>query len=390
MQIETLTITGYRALRDVTFKELTPFTVLCGPNGSGKSTVMDVFAFLHETFTLGLRQAWDKRNRLDGIRTRGYEGNVAFELKYRAPNDEGKERLVTYRLEIGEEAYLPVVVGEKLTWSVAPGSGRPKEILSFAHGRGSVFDERTERTSDEILASRDLLAVSALGQFQQHPRVKALRDFITGWYLSYLSADATRATTDAGPQPRLNQTGDNLANVIQYYQETHPDVLARIFADLARQVPRLESVLPVRMADGRLLLRLKDAPFAEPILSKFASDGTLRLLAYLTLLHDPCPPPVIGIEEPENQLHPKVVPILAANIREMSGRSQVVVTTHSAEFLTDVRPRELWTIHRGPDGFAQVERASDSSLVLNMLRAGASLPELWTEGYLAGADPTTL
>lgn len=390
MRIETLTVRGYRALRDVTMKDLSPLTVLCGANGSGKSTFIDVFAFLHETFTVGLRAAWDKRNRMEGIRSRGYRGNVRFELKYRAPDESGTHRLVTYALEIGEDRYLPVVVSERLTWSTSPGPGRPRGILQFARGQGEVFDESTETNTAESLASPDLLAVSALGQVQRHPRVKALRDFITGWYLSYLNADATRTTTEAGPQPRLSQSGDNLANVIQFYQETHPDRLDRIFTDLARQVPRLENVLPMTMPDGRLLLRLKDRPFDEPILSKFTSDGTLRLLAYLTILHDPAPPPVIGIEEPENQLHPKVVPLLAENIKQMSGRSQVVVTTHSPEFLTNLTPRELWAIHRRDDGFADIARVSANVRVRNMLTEGASLAQLWSEGYLTGADPQGL
>ena len=58
-RITALNVRNYRALRDVTLKELTPLTVLLGPNGSGKSTVFDVFAFLSECFTDGIRKAWD-------------------------------------------------------------------------------------------------------------------------------------------------------------------------------------------------------------------------------------------------------------------------------------------------------------------------------------------
>src|SRR2546427_8669457 len=50
------------------------------------------------------------------------------------------------------------------------------------------------------------------------------------------------------------------------------------------------------------LFRSKDAPFSQPILSKFVSDGTLKMLAYLTILYDPHPPQLVGIEEPENYL----------------------------------------------------------------------------------------
>ena len=387
MRVERLRVQNYRVLHDVEFRDLTPLTVLCGANGSGKSTVFDVFAFLNEAFTQGLRPAWDRRNRIDAIRSKGASGPVSIQISYRAPNEAGLNRLVTYTLSVDQIGVIPIVVSEVLTWSTAPGSGRPREILKFAQGQGQVYDESSETYEDESLASPDLLAVSALGQFQAHPRVRALRDFITGWYLSYISADGTRTTPSAGPEPRLSQSGDNLANVVQYLQESHPDRLRLIFETLAMRVPQLESVLPQPLEDGRILLRLKDRPFTEPVLSRFASDGTLKLLAYLTILLDPDSPAVVAIEEPENQLHPKLLPILAEEIRQISDRSQVLVTTHSHEFLGSVRPKELWMINRGDDGFARVWRASDSEIVMTMMAAGASLGDLWSEGYLSAADP---
>lgn len=387
MRIEELRVRNYRVLRDVVFADLTPLTVLCGANGSGKSTVFDVFAFLNEAFTKGLRSAWDARNRIDSIRSRGASGSISFDLKYKAPNDDGQVRMVTYSLSVDQSGVAPVVRSEKLRWSTNPGAGRPRDILSFALGKGKVFDEASREYEVEELASKDLLAVSALGQFRAHPRVKALRDFIQGWYLSYVSADGTRTTPASGPEPRLSQSGDNLANVIQYLNEEHPDRLQEIFALLSRRVPQLESVLPQQLDDGRLLLRLKDKPFAEPVLSRFASDGTLKLLAYLTVLHDPNPFEVIGIEEPENQLHPKLLPILAEEISEVSARSQVLVTTHSPEFVNAIRPEELWAVSRGDDGFARVQRASRIPGVPQMIDAGATLGDLWSEGYLRLADP---
>lgn len=386
LQIEQLRVQNYRVLRDVTFKDLTPFTVLTGANGSGKSTVFDVFAFLHEAFTRGLRPAWDDRNRVDAIRSRGQRGPVSFEIKYRAPDLDDKWRLVTYRVEIDQEGTLPVVVSEKLRWSTALAQGRPRDILSFERGEGSVYDEARGVYDHEVLASSDLLAVSALGQLRSHPRVKLLRDFIQGWYLSYVSAGETRGTPTFGPEPRLTRSGDNLANVIQYLLEHDPDRLAGIFRLLSRRIPQLESVLPEQLADGRMLLQLKDKPFSEPVLARFASDGTLKLLAYLTVLHGPALPEVIGIEEPENQLHPELVPLLAEEFREVSGSAQVLVTTHSPEFLRQVHPKELWMLSRTDDGFTRVGRASEDGRAVAMFDAGATLGSLWTEGYLAMAN----
>ncbi|WP_197538275.1 AAA family ATPase [Mycobacterium canetti] len=370
----------------MTFKDLTPFTVLLGANGSGKSTVFDVFAFLHEAFTDGLRRAWDRRNRMAGIRSIGQQGPVVFELKYPAPLEE-QVRVVTYTLKVDEERGAPIIVDERLTWSTSPGSGRPRDIIRFSRGSGTWWDENGHESNPEELAGSDLLAVSALGQFRSHPRVTYLREFVSGWYLSYISAESSRTTPEAGPQRRLSKSGDNLPNVIQYLEENHPDRLREIFLVLGERVPQLEKIEAEHLADGRLLLKLKDRAFQDPVLARFASDGTLKLLAYLTVLMDPDPPPVFGIEEPENQLHPKLLPILAEEIRAISSKSQVFVTTHSPEFVSALRPKELWMIGRADDGYAKVSRASDSPMVKAMVAAGATLGDLWSEGYLDAADP---
>ncbi|MGH3567933.1 MAG: AAA family ATPase [Pseudonocardia sp.] len=382
--IERLIIQNYRVLKNVTFDRLTPLTVLFGPNGSGKSTVFDVFAFLHEAFTTNLRRAWDRRNRLHEIRSRGSAGPVIFELKYREAKN---SRLVTYRLAIDEYRGAPVVVEETLRWNTSPGSGRPRDILRFAQGEGNIFDEDTGESSWEALDSPDLLAVSTLGQLSRHPRVSALRRFISGWYLSYISADSARSLPEVGPQERLSQSGDNLPNVVQYLQEQHPDRLARIFEILGERVPNLERLEPEQLADGRLLLRLKDSSFDEPILAKFTSDGTLKLLAYLTVLHDPEPPTIIGIEEPENQLHPRLLPLLAEESRHAAARSQMLVTTHSPFFADSLQPKELWVLYRETDGFTRTRRASEDQRLVAMINSGAQLGSLWMEGYFDVGDP---
>jgi predicted ATPase len=385
-RIEYLKVQNFRALREVEFKGLTPLTVLLGPNGSGKSTVFDVFAFLAECFELGLRRAWDKRGRAKELKTRGSDGPVTIEIKYREPGFP----LITYHLAVDERAGGPVVVEEWLQWRRGS-SGKPFRFLDYREGRGKAVsgeqpDERDTRI-DVPLKSADLLAVNALGQFAEHPRVAALRDFITGWYVSYLSADSARGQPEAGPQERMTRTGDNLANVIQYLAEQHGDRLEQIFDVLRRRVPRIERVLAEPMPDGRLLLQIKDAPFSHPVLAKFASDGTLKMLAYLVLLYDPVPPPFIGIEEPENFLHPRLLPELAEECRAASERTQLLVTTHSPFFLNGLRPAEVRVLWRDEQGYTQSQCAADLPGVAEFVEQGALLGQLWMEGQLGVGDP---
>ena len=386
-RIEYLRVQNYRALHDLEFKNITPLTVFLGPNGSGKSTIFDVFAFLSECFTVGLRKAWDKRGRFRELRTRGADGPIVIELKYREKAD---SPLITYHLSITEDSKGPCVAEEWLQWRRGR-HGKPFKFLDFKEGEGQattgeIPDEEDKRDSEK-LESREFIAVSTLGQFSKHPRVSALRRFITGWYLSYLTADNTRSVPETGAQERLSPTGDNLPNVIQYLNEQHPELLKKIFNTLSSRVPRLEKVEATTMQDGRLLLQIKDVPFEEPILAKFASDGTLKMLAYLTVLYDLDPPQLVGIEEPENHLHPRLLPELAQECIAASANTQLMVTTHSPFFVDALKPEQVWVLYRDERGFTQAKKTSDMLGIIDFVNQGALLGELWMEDYFDVGNP---
>lgn len=242
---------------------LARWRVLLGPNGSGKSTLFDVFAFVADCFGSGLRRAWDTRARARELKTRGSDGSVSVEIKYR----EMGYPVITDHQAIDERRGGPAVLEEWLQWRRGQ-RGKPFRFLDYCEGQGRAvtgeLPDEQDRRVEVPLKSADLLAVNALGQFAEHPRVAALREFISGWYVSSLSADSARGQPEAGPQEWMTNTRDNLANVIQYLAEQHGDQLERIFGVLRSRVPRIERVLADTMPDGRLLLQIKDAPFRQP------------------------------------------------------------------------------------------------------------------------------
>lgn len=386
-RIEALRVKNFRALADVEFKQLTPLTVLLGSNGSGKSTVLDVFAFLAECFSTSLRRAWDRRGRARELRTRESHGPVEIRIKYR---ERPGQPLISYELAIDERKGGPVVASERLGWRRKP-SGAPFHFLDYGLGKGAaVSGEQPEDRDQRVeipLKSPDLLAVNALGQFQEYPRVAALREFIMGWHVSHLSAQSARSLPEAGPQEHLSTSGDNLANVIQYLSKQHRDRLDEVFSRLAHWIPRIDRAKTQVMPDGRLLLQIKDKPFSEPILAKFASDGTLKLLAYLVLLRDPAPPPFIGIGEPENSLHPRLLPRLTEECRSATDQAQLLVTTHSPYFLGEVRPDEVRILWKNSTGHTEARRACDVPGLAELVAEGGRLGDLWMEGHFNVGDP---
>ena len=136
--------------------------------------------------------------------------------------------------------------------------------------------------------------------------------------------------------------------------------------------PGVTSVEAKLTVDDRLVLRFQDESFKDPFIARYVSDGTIKMFAYLILLHDHKPRPLLAVEEPENQLYPALLRELAEEFRDYARRGgQVFVSTHSPEFLNGVKLDEIyWLVKK--DGFATVRRASDSELVAQPERRGGS------------------
>lgn len=347
-RIESLGVSNFRALRQIKFRNLTPMTVLLGPNGSGKSTILDAFAFLAEIFGSGLRNAVDKRGRFKELRTRGIDGPIAFELKYR---EKKNSPLVTYHLEIDEDPKGPFVAREYLSRRLGA-HGRAFRFLDFSNGVGTVVagewpGEEDARISEK-LDSRDLLAVNALGQLSTYKRVSALRRFILDWRLSYLSSANILSALGVVPQESLNSRKDNLPDVIHC---------------------------------------LNDDSFERPVIARSASAGNLKMLGYVTLLTVPNLPPLIGIEAPEDQVHPRLLPELAELCRNAATSAQLMITTHSPLFLNALRSNEAWVLYRTAEGFTQARRVSEIGKIKEFMAEGALLGQLWMAGHFEVGDP---
>ena len=422
--LEGIKVINYRVLRDITLGSLwymleglplTPMTAVIGKNGVGKSTLLDAFGFLGDCLRMGVEEACDHRGRggFDRIRSQGSNGSIGFMICYR---EEPETQLITYLLLIGkDESGRPYVLLE-LFYQQNNGPSRAFLILSNGEGvawkgyaQGQQIDESgddgvdfdklvarfTERgraapESDDVesvqLQDKRRLGIATLGALKQHPRIAAFREFVEGWYLSYFTPNAARSLPLAGPQRRLSVHGDNLGNVVQYMQREHPDKFDDILRKIAGRVPGIDKIDTQRSPDGRLLLRFNDRGFVDPFYAQQMSDGTLKLFAYLLLLEDPNPPPLICIEEPENGLYHKLLEILAAEFRaHATGKPnapQIFVTTHQPYLVDALTPEEVWVLEKQDDGFATIRRASDDPIVKAMADEGLPLGSLWYSDYL--------
>ncbi len=395
MKIESIRLKNFKTFRDVHLQDIPPFLVVVGANGTGKSTLFDVFGFLHDCLKSNVRQALDKRGRFKEVVSRDSQGkSILIEIQYRMLIT-GAERLVTYTLEIGDRKTGPYVKREILRYKRGR-HGKPYHFLDFKNGVGYAItneedfnkpDENLDRES-QTLNSPDILAVKGLGQFERFKAANAFRQLIESWHVSDFHISAARGRKEAaGNSEHLSETGDNLPLVAQYLYEQHRPVFSTILKTMARRVPGIQAVEPRLMDDGYLTLRFQDGSFKTPFLDRYVSDGTIKMFAYLVLLYDPQPHPLLCVEEPENQLYPRLMTELAEEFRAYSQRGgQVLVSTHSPDFLNAVGLDEVcWLVKE--DGGTQIRRAKDDPQLAAYMADGDQMGYLWKQGFFAGADP---
>lgn len=390
--IEGLRVRNYRVLRDVRLRDLSTLTVLIGHNGSGKSTLIDALAFLSECFNDGLPAAWARRGGLSELRSRGQSGPVVIELKYR---EHSAEPLITYRLELDEQDGAPVVAEERMEWRNGRARGGPLRFLCYRLGEGYAVagdqPDDLEARTERALTSPDLLAADILGQLSDYPCAVTLRRFVKAWYFPAFTPEALSAVAPRDEGRRLSRSGDNLAAVIHELERSDPARLAEIVKRLQRFIPQLEQVTTCESADNRVRLQIKDRAFEQPFFAERWSEGALRILAQLVLFHDPEPPPLIAIDEPEIAIHPHRLQEHGESLMLGSERSQLIAATQAPTLLDSMRPRDVQFLHRGLDGFTIARAASELRGVPEYLEVGGQLGDMWQIGMLeppsSAADP---
>ena len=397
MQIESLRLKNFRSFKDVTLRDIPRFCVLVGANGTGKSTLFSVFAFLRDAMTTNLTAALGKlggSRGLDEVRSRGTTGPIEIEIKLRTTLSTTKSQLITYELHIDELNGRPAVTREILKYRRGS-RGQPWHFLDFSNGEGtavtneldSVTDEKELKREQQKLKSPDILAIKGLAQFERFPAVVALGNLIENWHLSDFHISRARPEADAGYAEHLSREGENLSLVVEYLFKHHNSIFLDILKRLEACVPGVTKVEAKPTEEGRILLKFQDGAFEDPFLARYVSDGTIKMLAYLVLLFDPAPHPLLCVEEPENQLYPTLLWDLAEEFRAYAMRGgQVFVTTHSPDFLNAVKLEEVFYLVK-KDGYTTAYRTQNDAQLKAYMDQGDQMGYLWKEGLFEGVHP---
>jgi predicted ATPase len=359
---------------------LNPLNVLIGANGSGKSNLLEVLALLRAAPT----HLPAPVKEVGGIGAWLWKGRDSQRSAFigAALNGSTEGALIVHALAITEHGQRFEVMDE---W-IEAGAIESKDVdfyYRFNNGNPVLTDQagapramkRESINPEESILSqvRDPEAYPVLFRLQErYKQIRLYRNWSFGPAAPWRREQSASARSDF-----LNDGGENLIPVLF---NLHSRIRPELIESLRKLFDGIED-LTFALGGGNVQLFLREG--GREIPASRLSDGTLRYLALLAILLHPDPPPVIAIEEPELGLHPDVVPHVAELLVRASGRTQLVVTTHS-RMLVDA-------LSSLPSSVVVCEQENGESrfrrLDVDTLRAWLdeySLGTLWSMGELGG------
>lgn len=359
MELSSLRANSFRSLLDADVP-IGVFNLFIGANASGKSTILDALRFLSEAvsekdfkgpvFSRGgmVHLAWKGAiASVVELATNVSNGDVVFEWNVRLVRRD-------YDFEVEERMHQ--------TRSGSP----PVQLLEAAGGKGWWWSgERGEAVPlSQSPTSCALAAAAADASFPAHD----VAQFIARWGFFDPNPFLLRRGWNIIESPRLDHFGRNIAETLYRL-----DASARQrILDATRAIIGLPDDIEPRLAqeEDRFYFVQQEPGLQYRVHQMGASSGTLRVLALMTALHTSAQAKLIGIEEPENYVHPGALSSFVEHLRGVGENTQLVITTHSPLVLDALGdPSVVRVVRRGgkkgtvvEEGDAQgVRRALEAS-----------------------------
>ncbi len=323
--LERVRVKNFLSLRNVELS-LKPLTVLVGPNASGKSNVLSA---LHLFKRMVISEELPSIETIQDSLWAGEASHIDFQLHIEVQNSSTE-----YQLKFTAEVNNPFVA-ESL-------SVNGIKIISILDGEGSVQDEDSK---NKTTYKSNQLALKSAGDYGNKPITNALTSFIKGWEFYDFQPEFIRnhltgflpVKKNVRESPKLDSYGFRLGEVLSDWHTNTPEGFRNVSESLAACT---DVSIDHRLINGETQLCLLEG-YKNPIPLEGASDGTLRLVAYCTLLNQAELPSLITIEEPERNLHPGALKDIANVLEQLAERTQVIITTHSSQLLDTLSSESL-------------------------------------------------
>jgi len=395
MRIASIEVQDFRSLQSIRW-EPGPLNVLIGPNGSGKTNLVLLLKLMTRSALGKLSETVLRLGGIDPLLWDRKSDGFSFLLTTTADDEQPdtSHSALTYKCEIsakGKDRYYQIRQEQLRRVTGHNGKRKPPGEFDFLVRRGPFAQIISKKATwikldPESIPAEETLLSGCGGPLPQFPTLASFQHYLSSWSIhdtiAFDPQARVRGPVVARHETRVEPGGSNLINVLHTLytgdRRFKKDLNAAMKAAFGNE---FEELLFPPAADQRVQLRVRWKSLETEISAADLSAGTLQFLFLITVLMTPSPPPLIVIEEPEQYLHPSMLPIIAEHVVDAALRTQVVFTTHSPQFLDafgDCRPTT--TVLESRDGRTLLATLSGERL--DYWLEAYSLGRLFTSGIL--------
>lgn len=428
MPFTEIRASNFKSFRELDLK-LEDYNLVVGPNNSGKSNFVEIIRFISDILTIGLDGAISRQGGIEYLGNSGLPKSteIKIEFVYRVHRSM-KFPFLDYLLPRASKSFKNIsgyLSPESVNYKLGIKHSRNRhrylitqeymevegELLSgrrrSAASRPVVFGfTRNINKHDILLKYQDVKANTGWQEVRPDefgPRflevdeweamINNKHSFFPIFYIDLRDLFGRISVYNIDPRlPKkavpvignnfLEEDGNNLAivliNILRNRESR--ELLITHLKDL---LPFVENVDVVKILDKSLLFQLKENYGKKKISlpSSLISDGTINILAIIVSLYLQRDD-VIVIEEPERNIHPSLISKLVNLLIESSKRRQVIVTTHSPEFIKNSPLKSNILIRRNVDGFSEATRPAEKEMVRAFLKEDIGMDDLFINELL--------
>ena len=384
-----LRIENFKALKDIDLT-LRQRNIFIGPNKSGKSSILQALQVL--THLMNAKDVTTGLGGELGFQQWLWKGSSDSEIRISIwgddrPSDTDLERIeFRYSIHFGLVAMKSLCIINEFLAAKVQGYENEKVLVQSRMGTGTA-----NRANGDILFQNPGTNVRPFLSYELPGwEGNQVRSYIAKWQFFDLVPELPKVTAATpSAQSFLEVQGSNLSSWLHTFQSNHPEEFRRIVAVAREAFPEIESITVPVSQSGTTFISTKEKGLRSPISLSHLSSGEIKFLQLLSIIFSPYPVSLVAIEEPENNLHPRLLQLLIetydrVRIEVGDAAAQVFVTTHSPYLVDLMQPEDVVIVEKR-DGATSCVRAEDKHDLKRMMEESEmSFGRLWYSGALGG------
>ncbi|MBI1746918.1 MAG: AAA family ATPase [Acidobacteria bacterium] len=363
-KLRVVEIKGYKAFKDLR-APVGALEVLVGANGSGKSSLFEFLRFLRD----GMNQDIPPEIVVGSVGQQVFHKPGLERFAWGIDIDISDPEPLRYEGTLNGPVGQIHIFYERVR-TVPSDQGAYLIIMSITRGQGTAQEYKTAKYRDFVVKRSNQLALSTMTDSSMITLYN-LREYISAWrfYSAFnIANDKIRRPVPIEQEPTLREDAGNLSSVLHYLWTEHSSIFVELQQHLSSAIPGFRRLtVKARGGPGEVMAFWQEEGMDTELSLADLSDGILRFICWAVLCVQPNPPSLICIDEPDQGVHPRTLPILAGLFEKAADRTQILLATHASYFLTQFDLSRI-AVLRKENGEVKFIKPQDSKTLIENLK----------------------